>query len=354
MLEVADESPGPGFNEADSEEARQRRAIQYALLEERLNALQGVRSVALSWLELFSASDLWTGITGVPEFAENPQARVDFVSSRYFETVGMELVRGRGFTNADRMGAPRVAVINEAMSRRFFGDREPLGRLLGLDREEEQDRPFTVVGIVRDSRYNSVRETETLPMMWMPLVQAPYRVNSVTLRTGPGAPPDTADRAAAVLRSLDPYLMVRRVTTLEDQVRTTTAREWLLTNLSWAFGACALLLTAIGLYGTLAYSVAQRTREIGVRMALGAMRGSVIRMFLREAVTLAAMATLFGIPLALAAASSLRGFLFGVAPQDPPTMVTASAVLGLTAIAAACIPALRASRIEPSIALKGE
>jgi ABC-type antimicrobial peptide transport system permease subunit len=148
--------------------------------------------------------------------------------------------------------------------------------------------------------------------------------------------------------------MVRRTTTLADQVGETASRERLLFTLSIAFGGFALLLAAIGLHGTLAYKVARRTREIGVRLALGAQRSSVVGLFFRDALALAVAAVVIGLPLALAAGWSLRAFLFGVAPRDPVTVAGACAVLALTVLIGACVPALRASRVDPVLALRSE
>jgi ABC-type antimicrobial peptide transport system permease subunit len=212
----------------------------------------------------------------------------------------------------------------------------------------------TIVGVLEDARYNSLREASTGPMMWLPLQQAVYRVNSIDLRVQPGAETAVAQQASAVLRSVNPYLMVRRTTTLADQVQGTAARERLLFTLSTAFGAFALLLAAVGLHGTLAYKAARRTREIGVRLALGAQRSSVVGMFFRDALLLAAASAVIGVPLSLLAGRSLRAFLFGVAPRDPATMAAACIVLGLTVLVASVVPAYRASRVDPVQALKAE
>jgi hypothetical protein len=266
----------------------------------------------------------------------------------------MRLVRGRTFTSADGFDAPKVAVVNEALVRQRFGSRDPIGAQLTPDYPGEDDQPLTIVGVIADARYNSLREKDTGPMMWMPLQQATYRVTSVDLRVRPGAEAGVARQAPDVLRSASQYLMVRRSTTLAEQVRATASRERLLFTLSVAFGAFALLLAAVGLHGTLAYSVARRRREIGVRLALGAQRSSVLSLFFREALALAGASAIIGIPLALAAGWWLRTFLFGVGPQDPATVGAACAVLVFTVLLAACMPAVRASRVDPVIALRSE
>ena len=299
-------------------------------------------------------NDLSTPLIDPLRPEDRREAHVNFVSARYFETVGMRVMRGRAFTQADGFSAPKVAVVNEALVRERFGGRDPIGAQLTPDYPGEDDQPLTIVGVIGDARYNSLRETDTRSMMWMPLQQATYRIDSVDLRVSPGAEADVARQASAALRSVSPYLMVRRSTTLADQVRNTASRERLLFNLSVAFGAFALLLAAIGLHGTLAYSLARRRREIGVRLALGAQRSSVLNLFLREALAVAGGAAVIGIPLALVAGSWLRAFLFGVAPQDPATVGAACAVLVLTVLVGASVPAIRASRVDPVTALRNE
>jgi len=268
--------------------------------------------------------------------------------------VGMRAVRGRTFTEADGFDAPPVAVVNQSLARQRFGDRDPIGAQLTPDFPGDEDRPVTIVGVLEDARYNSLRETTTGPMVWLPLQQAVYRITSVELRVQSGAEAAVSQQAAAVLRSVNPYLMVRRSTTLADQVQGTAARERLLFTVSTAFGGFALLLAAIGLHGTLAYKVARRTREIGVRLALGAQRSSVVGMFFTDALALAATSAAIGVPIALAAGWSLRAFLFGVAPRDPLTVAAACGVLTITVLMASCVPAFRASRVDPVTALRSE
>ena len=355
LLDVGDESLGSAsFNARETQETRAQRAATYRLAEERLTAIPGVQSASLSWYGLFSTNDLWTPLIDPLRPADRREARVNFVSARYFETVGMRVVRGRAFTATDSFTAPKVAVVNEALVRERFSGRDPIGAQLTPDYPGEEDQPLTIVGVIADARYNSLRETDTGPMMWMPLQQATYRIGSVDLRVLPGTEAEVARQAPAALRSASPYLMVRRTTTLAEQVRNTASRERLLFNLSAAFGAFALILAAIGLHGTLAYSLARRRREIGVRLALGASRSSVLNLFLREAFAVAGGAAVIGIPLALVAGSSLRAFLFGVAPQDPATVVAACAALVLTVLIGASVPAIRASRVDPVMTLRSE
>ena len=354
LLDVRDEAPSASFGAVDPPEQKAARAALYRTLEERLNALPGVQSASLSWLGLFGGSDLWLPLIDADQAGPRPLARVDYVSSRYFATVGMQLLRGRGFEDSDREGSPRVAVVNQALARERFGGAEALGRRLALDYRGEENAPFTVVGVVRDSKYNDLREDQTRPMMWMPLPQAPFRITSVALRVAPGASAAVARLAQETLASANDQLMVRRTTTLSALLRNTTARERLLLGLASGFGGLALLLAAVGLYGILAYAVTRRTREIGVRLALGAPPRTVLRMVLADACSLLACAFVVGLPLALGGGYALRAFLFGIEPQDLPTLAGAGIVLALAATLAAYVPARRAARVDPMAALRYE
>jgi predicted permease len=354
LLSVQHEQGRENHGEVDEAAERARLAALYASLENELSSLPGVRSASLSWLGLFGGSDLWLRVIDTENPEERRDAHVDYVSSRYFDTVGMRLLRGRGFTPEDREGAPRVAIVNETLARQRFGDGDALGRRLALDYRGEQDRPFTIVGIVGDSKYNDLRESKVEPMMWTPLAQATFQMKSVALRIQPGTEAAVVREAQRVLTAADGEIMVRQVTTLSAQVAQTTARERLLFGLASGFGGLALLLAAVGLYGTLAHAVARRTREIGVRLALGAQRRTVLRMVVTDALRLALWGLLAGVPLALAAGYALRSFLFGVEPHDMIALSGAAMVLTFVAILAAYVPARKASRVNPIEALRYE
>jgi len=354
MLQVRDEASPPLFGSVDPAAVKAWRAERYRALEQRLNAIPGVRSASVSWLGLFSTNDAWLGLIDPDRTDNRPQARIDYVSPRYFETMGMHILHGRGFTDGDRDGAPRVAVINETLARARYGAADPIGRRITLDFQGERDRPFTVVGVVHDSKYNDLRETRLNPMLWVPLAQAPSPIASISLNTEPGAETLVARRAEQLLRTTDPDVMMRRATTLSAQVAGKTSRERLLLRLSSGFGAVALLLAAVGVYGTLAYMVRRRTRELGIRLALGAGRNRVLRMILGDALGLAAIALVAGVPLSLAAGYALRGFLFGVTPMDPAAVAGACLILTTAALAAAYLPARRAATVDPVVALRWE
>ncbi|HEY1242239.1 MAG TPA: ABC transporter permease [Bryobacteraceae bacterium] len=354
LMEIADTEPAAKFGEVDTIEQKARRAANYRELDERLNAIPGVEAASVSWLGLFSSSYVGLNVYDVEQPENGHFTLVDYVSPRYFAAVGMRLIRGRGFTGADRERSVRAAVVNEAYVReRVPRGQDAIGRRLVMTYADDR-RPWMIVGIVRDAKYNDLRQSKTEPMIWVPLGQAPFKISSVSLRVQAGAETAAIREARTALTATSPHLMVRKVTTLRAQVDQSTARERLLLNLASGFGGIALLLAAVGLYGTIAYAVARRTREIGLRLALGAQRGSVLRLILYDSMLLALAGMLVGVPLSLAAGHVLRSFLFGVTPYDIATLTGAGAVLGTVALVASFVPARRASRVDPILALKYE
>jgi len=351
-MEIRYEELGPIPSRVDKAEEKSRRAALYKNFEERLNELPGVRSASVSWLGLFGGNDLGLALVDPDAPEDKREAHVDYVSPRYFDTIGMRIDLGRGFTDHDHEGSLRVAVVNQALVKERFGGANAIGRRLALDYQGEEKRPFTIVGVVQDSKYNDLREKGTRPMMWVPLAQAPYPITSVMLRAEAGMENAVAREAREALSSVDPQLMVRKVTTLPAIVEKKTARERLMLGLASAFGGLALLLAAVGLYGTLAFAVTRRTREIGLRLALGADQANVLRSIVGEALAFVSWALVLGLPLALAGGYALRAFLFGVEAYDLPTLASACLVLTVTAIAAAYIPARRAASVDPMTALR--
>lgn len=354
LMNVEDTEPAARFGETDGPEAKARRAALYRSLDERLNALPGVRAASLSWLGLFGGNYVGLNVYDVDEPDSKNFTLVDYVSPRYFETVGMQALRGRVFTDADQEGSLRVAVVNEAYVRERISDgKEAIGRRLVMTYADDL-RPYTIAGVVRDAKYNDLREEKAEPMLWVPLAQAPYKIRSVALRVQSGTEASVTQEARAALATVSPHLMVRKVTTLRAQVDQATMRERLLFRLAAGFGVLAIVLAAVGLYGMLAFSVTKRTREIGLRLALGAQRGSVLGMVLRESLVVAAGAMVAGIPLSLLMGNLLRSFLYGVTPSDPVTLIGSGVVLTVVALVAALAPARRASRVDPMTALKYE
>jgi predicted permease len=274
------------------------------------------------------------------------------VSDGYFATLGTPILAGRDIAPSDMSGGRPVALINETMVRHFFGGANPIGRTFRIERPN-QSTTFEVIGIVGDGKYLRLTEA-TQPTAYLPLGQGdlPGEQFDVELRsTGPDAALASAIRAVAA--AVNPSTSLE-ITTLSAQVSASLARPRLLATLSSFFGALAPLLAVIGLYGTMSYNVNRRRNEIGVRMALGALSGQVMRMIAREAAGLILVGIVFGLALALASTRFIRTLLFGVAPTDPATFAVAALALAGVAIGAALFPAARAARQDPMIALRAE
>lgn len=288
--------------------------------------------------------------------ADGAAATVDglseVVSPRFFETVGIARLQGRDFTwDDDERGAP-VAIVNAALGRALFPDGTPIGRRVRMPRGVER-RDIEIVGVVDDAPIGSIREPHR-PVLFRPMLQEPQRgvVPNVHLRVA-GNVEGVRTAFARVVPSLGKHF-VRNVYTLDEQVEQSLLQERLVAALSSFFAALAMLLACLGVYGWLAYAVTRRTREIGIRMSLGATAPSVVRMIVVESAAIASLGVAVGIPCALAAGRFIRSLLYGLAPSDPLTLAGASAVFVAVAVAAGVIPAYRASRIDPMSALRCE
>jgi predicted permease len=277
---------------------------------------------------------------------------VDFrpSSARYFATMGVPLIRGRLFDEHD--DTRRVAVISQSLAARVWPAADPIGRTFHL---RSPDSPaIAVVGVVGDVRGISLSDAPT-PTVYLPYWQRTFNRNRVTLalRTAADGPAADGD-VRRLIHTIDPELPVPAFRSMMSVIDASTASRRFQRNLVLVFALLALLLVAVGTYGVVSYSVTQRTREIGIRVALGAVRGRVVGAVLADAMKVAGAGIVAGIPLAIAAAYSLRSLLFGVSPADAISIAGACAALGFTALAAALRPALRASRIEPMLALRQE
>jgi predicted permease len=328
-------------------------------LRERMMALPGVVAVSFSWIPLFDPfTDLSAplSIDGyLPRQGEKVMARYNAVSWGYFEAVGMKVLAGRGFTSTDADNAQRVLVVNERFVRQYFGGQDPLGKVVSIAVGPKSTwQPREVVGVVGDAKYNDLRR-ETRPLFYVPLVQLVRPVQSVEIRTAGAANPIALGPTVRhVLSEIAPQLIVDDVRTVAQQVDRPIAMERLVGKLSASFGILAMTLAAFGLYGLLSYSVARRTSEIGVRMALGASRSRLLWLVLRESMALVTAGTASGLVLAIAATRVVSRYLFGLTATDPFTITMASVTLIAVALAAAYVPARRASRIDPIVALRTE
>jgi predicted permease len=271
------------------------------------------------------------------------------VGGDFFTVAGIEIVRGRDFNKSDTPESGLSAIISQSAALYYFGDSEPVGRHVTL-----MGQPVEIVGIARDSRYSGVREdTPRIAYMSFQQERSPSRERTVYLRTT-GDPVVYAGALRSVIRALDRSLPVYALKTFSEQKAESLSSERLTAALSGFFGILALLLSATGLYGVLAYMVHRRTREIGIRMSLGANRGAVVWMVLRGALALTAAGLALGVPLCLWLTRFLQSLLFGIKPGDVATLAAACALLGAVVVLAACIPAWRASRVDPTVALRCE
>ena len=346
-------------------------AAVYREIEERLNRLPGVQG---SGLALYNPlTDNWGELVLVaghpaPQLNGEAGASWDRVSADYLRNFGMMMLRGRAFTAADTETTAPVAVVNEAFVKRFFKSGEdPLGQHFGLDLPENVGT-FVIVGVVHDAKFaGGGLRRPARPMFYVPLAQNVDYANDVMKRielqshfiggimlvTGvsPGALEPLITKA---LSEVDPNLTITSVRTMQQQVDMTFDQERALTSLAGLFGVVALLLAAIGLYGVTAYTVAQRTNEIGIRMALGADRANVIHLILRGAFTRVAAGLILGLPLAVGAGRLIAAQLYGVSFWDPLALAVAAVSLAACAFFAALVPAGRAASISPMQALRTE
>jgi putative ABC transport system permease protein len=284
-----------------------------------------------------------------PEGRAVPEASILMATPGYFGTLGLPLIAGREFTDADDADAPRVVIVNQKLARDTWGTGNPLGRSLILD-YQRGPYPYEVVGVVRDARSDGPRR-EPEPEIFIPHAQNPYLVLNVIARTTLD-PVTVAQTARANALRVDPDQPVHSVTTMEQLLGDAVQMDRFSMLLISLFAVAGLITAAGGVYALLAYTVAQRRREIALRMALGASPGRVARSIVRESLVLALAGGIIGIAGAMAGGRFARTLLFGVAPQDPVTLVTAAAVLLLVVVGASWLPARRAALIDPGRALR--
>jgi predicted permease len=329
---------------------------------DRIQALPGVSSVTVSENGLLTERDKGSNVMhpeGVVAGPEGyPRTKWDVVGPRYFATSGITLVEGRDFTDRDDARAPRVVAINEQMARRFFSGIDPIGRRLQWGSGDNQEA-LQVVAVVRDVKQSSAREVPALrfyfPYFQLPIVRPNWMVASTRYLVRTSADGSTV---AGSLRQLvaaeDSRLSVTGVDLGANLVNRTLVRERLLASLLVAFGALAIGLACLGVYGLIAYDVVQRTSEIGIRMALGSQRDALLWAMLRPAVTWIAIGVGIGLPLALATARAARSQLFGLSPADPRVLAGSVILMLVLGLLAALIPARRAMRVDPLVALRSE
>jgi predicted permease len=328
----------------------QEQALQFHdRLLERAATLPGVNSVAIAQNLPFQGGISRSVLLEGAESSEQNRTlvQVNVISPGYLRTVGIPVIAGRDFTVRDTADTPLVVIINETMAQKFFPRGDAVGRRFRFFGDEAD---ATIVGIARNAKYNGLVE-EPQPFIYQPMRQAYTPAVNLLVRTR-GDATALASTTRALIAELDPRLSVLRVRTLGEQVDLVLGPNRVIVILLSVFGVLALLLAAIGLYGVASYSVAQRTREIGIRMALGATRTTVMRLVLWQGLALVGVGVLVGLALAALLAQSIRGLLVNVQPTDPLTFIITATVLVAIAVLASYVPARRAMRIDPLVALR--
>jgi predicted permease len=341
-------SMNPGLNGYKPEQVKS----FYAQLLERVNRLPGVQSASLADMPLMGGA--W--IDGVSVEGYKAAAGQDMsvsakkVGPKFFETMGIPLLRGRDFNVQDEAGAPKVAVINETLARDFFGSDNPLGRRIGVGEKPERE----IIGVIKDTKYRDLKK-QAPRTVYVSLAQATPMSAELTLHVRTAGEP--ANLVAAIRReveTLDKNLPAYNVRTFTDLVAQSIYQERLIATLSSFFGLLALSLASLGLYGVMAYSVARRTREIGIRLALGAQTSNVLKLVVRQGMALALIGIGLGIVAAWSLTRVLSNLLYGVSPTDPLTFVTIPSALVGVALLACYLPARRATKVDPLTALRHE
>jgi putative ABC transport system permease protein len=335
-----------------------KRIAFFEALLPRLRTLPGVRSTgAVMGLPLSGMNfNISFAIAGRPPVspALQPAMEVRVASPEYFGTIGIALKRGRLFTSDDREGTARVALLSESAARQYFPNEDPIGKTieLGWGKGGPDRAGGQIVGIIGDVKNDGLDEAAS-PEIYLPFRQWPVSLMSVVIRTT--TPPETmAEAARREVYAVDPNLPLSSVRTLDQIVATSISQPRFYMLLLAIFAGVALALAAIGIFGVLSYAVAQRTREIGIRMALGAREGTVVRLVVRQAMTLVVVGVVLGTVAALFLSQTMTKMLFSVKPTDPVTFVGVAFVLTAVALVASYMPARRATRVDPIVALRAE
>ena len=322
-------------------------------LQERFRAVPGVASVSMATNPLMTDSRMvMTVLVDGYQKKEDEDTNLsaNWVGPGYFTTLGVPVLQGREFDERDVFGAPKVALVNETMARYFFGSQSPLGRRFGIGDDSSE---FEIVGVVKDGKSYSLRDTP-LRFFYLPLLQDERPSEATFYARSDASPATVVPALRSAVRVLDASLPVYAVRTMAVQVDRSLFFERMTAALSGAFGLLATLLSAVGVYGVVSYTVVRRTREIGIRMALGAGRRRVLGLVLRDVAWLAAVGVGLGLPSAIALTRFVESQLYGLSPTDPLTLGLATLVLLAVALVSGYLPASRASRVDPVTALRYE
>ena len=333
-----------------------RTRLFFERLEDELRATPGVTAVTVATVPLLAGNN-WGNDVAVQGFKAGPDtdsnSRYNEIGPGYFAALGTPLVAGREFTAADDLNSPKVAIVNQTFAKKFGLGSDAVGKLMGSGSGYRSTLDTTIVGVVQDAKYSDVKQK--VPPLFFRAYRQDKQPGSmqVYVRTA-GDPAHAASAVTAVVKRIDPNLPIEQLKTMPDQVRDNTFLDRMMTTLSAAFAFLATLLAAIGLYGVLAYTVAQRTREIGLRMALGAAPARVRGMVLRQVAMMTLVGALVGLAGAIGVGKGAQSILYQMTAADPWVLTISAGVLALVAMCAGFIPAHRASRVDPMLALRYE
>ena len=327
-------------------------ATFFARVLDRVKSMPEVTDAGITDFLPLSTSNINGGfdIEGVKLDDPNRATEYMIASPGYFDTMRMHIVRGRGFTDGDTAKSQKVCIVNETMARKWFGSADVVGKHMRLEWSDDDKSWLTIVGVLGDSRRWGL-DGEPTPETYLPFTQMPYASMALAVR-GHGSPGELGAMVRRQVAAVDPTEATFDVTTMAEAVDNSLQQRRVLLDFTGFFGAVALALAAVGLYGVLAVQVAQRTRELGVRIALGAQPADVRLLVVRQAVTMTVVGAGVGAVAALALSSLLGKLLYGVGAADPPTYVAVAASLIVVSVAAAWLPARRATAIDPMVALR--
>jgi putative ABC transport system permease protein len=324
----------------------------------KIRALPGVESASTVVPLPLSESNMVTSFDNaehpLPE-GQRPAAPVRLAGDDYFKTVGIPLRKGRVFDEHDTFTSAPVVIVNEFFAKKFFPGENIIGKRIkpGFSADDKGEKMREIIGVVGDVKHRSLR-AENTPEMYLPQTQIPFNIMTLVVRTRVDNPASLTNSIKAQLATIDPDLPLTSVKVFEDYIAKSLARPRFNALLLSIFAATALLLTAIGIYGVMAYSVAQRTNEIGIRIALGAAKSSIFRLIVGQAMVLVAISVAVGVVGAFAATRLLNSLLFGVGAADPVTFGAIVLLISAVAFLAAWLPARRAAQVDPIIALRTE